>query len=440
MSLLRCLIALLLVTALIACSASSENGEPARAGEPEGGRAGEEPAGPPAPPPEPARPAADVSEVPEEDVHEAAQACNRFAVDLYGQVKGKEGNLFFSPYSIHQALGMTMIGAAGETRKQLRKALHLDGDAGNRLLSLAALNVDLLDASSKEGLELSVANALWGQSGYTFRQDFLEGAEGYFGAPLETVDFSGAPEKAVQRINAWVARHTRNRIRKLLRRQHIQDLTRLILTNAVYFKGFWKEAFKEKRTRTGDFHLAGGGTAKVPLMRQSGSFRVAGGDGARSLVLPYRGGRLAMIIILPGEGEDLASIEEALTPERVASWATGGSRSDTDVTLPRFEMTCSFDLKGALSRLGLADVFRSERADFSGMTDNPKGLYVTGAVHKAFVKVNEKGTEAAAVTAMPMAECEPRRFRVDRPFLFAIQDRETGAILFLGRCLDPRQP
>lgn len=421
MSIARWPAVVLVLTTLVACSETAQSGD--------------KPGGPSM------RPTADVSGVPQEDVRAAAQANNGFAAALYARLREQDGNLFFSPFSVHQALALALAGARGETAKQMQAALGLRADASRRKAALAALNLSLLEASSGEGAELTTASALWGQEGYPFLDGFLGDARQYFGAGLETVDFGGAPDAALERINGWVSRQTRGRIEKILQREHIRPLTRLVLTNAIYFLGRWDSEFEKRRTRPAAFRLSDGTEVQAPTMHQSSDVRVIEADGARSLVLPYAGGRLAMVVVLPEKGRPLSWLEERLTPERLASWTSGGSKAETAVALPRFTMRFAARLEPALQDLGMTDAFSDEKADFTGVTDHPEGLFLSDVLHKAFVRVDEKGTEAAAVTAVPMeGKGMPRSFRADRPFLFLIRDSRTGAVLFLGRCADPTRP
>jgi serpin B len=368
-----------------------------------------------------------------------ADGCNRFAFDLYARLKGAEGNLFLSPYSISTALAMTSAGARGETADQMAKVLCLPESGDEVHAAYGALQGDLNAAGEKGTFELAVANRLWGQKGYGFLPDYLALVEKKYGAGLEQVDFAGATEAARQTINAWVEKQTRDKIKDLLKPGVLDAMTRLVLTNAIYFKGKWAEEFDKKATQEEDFFLTPEKKVAAPLMHQKAKFGYFEGDGLQALELPYQGGRLAMVVLLPKAKDGLAALEASLSADKVAGWLGQLRRREVQVTLPRFKTTAEFSLKDMLVAMGMADAFGG-KADFSGM-NGKKDLFISAVVHKAFVDVNEEGTEAAAATGVAVAAkskpAPPPVFRADHPFLFLIRDQKTGAILFLGRILDP---
>ncbi|HET6441808.1 MAG TPA: serpin family protein [Phycisphaerae bacterium] len=374
-----------------------------------------------------------------EDVAKVAEGCNRFAFDLYARLKGAEGNLFLSPYSISTALTMTYAGARGRTAEQMAKVLCLPATGEAVHGAYGALQNDLNAAGEGGAFELAVANRLWGQKGYGFLPDFLALIKANYGAGLEQVDFAGATEAARQTINTWVEKKTRDKIKELLKPGILGRETTLVLTNAIYFKGKWAEEFDKKLTRDEDFFVTPEKTVAVPLMHQTADFGYFEGDGLQALELPYRGDRLAMVVLLPKAKDGLAALEASLSADKVAEWVGKLHRREVQVALPRFKTTAEFSLKDTLVAMGMAAAFGGD-ADFSGMT-GAKDLFISAVVHKAFVDVNEEGTEAAAATAVVMGRAampEPAPvFCADHPFLFLIRDTKTGAILFFGRILDP---
>lgn len=369
-----------------------------------------------------------------------AQSNNAFALELYGELRGQEGNLFLSPFSISTALAMTYAGARGNTEAQMAKTLRFPTDQ-KLLHPVFGEMVRRLNASGKDrGYQLSVANALWGQKGYGFLKPFLDLLETSYGAGLNEVDFKAATECARKTINARVEKETRGKIKDLIQPGVLDALTRLVLTNAIYFKGDWKFPFKEKRTKSEPFTLPGGRKINVPMMNQMKAFKYMVGDGFKVLEMPYVGGDLAMTIFLPDKADGLADFEKTLTSENLEAWLATLCTWDVVVALPKFKMTSQFRLDKALMSLGMTDAFRFPIADFSGMNGR-KDLYIGAVIHKAFVDVNEKGTEAAAATAVVMkcgAVMRPPVFRADHPFLFLIRDVNSGGILFIGRVMNPK--
>ena len=298
---------------------------------------------------------------------------------------------------------------------------------------------DLNARGEKSGYELSVANALWGQKGYGFGKEFLELIKVYYDGEFGKVDFVMATETARKTINAWVEKETKGKIRDLIKPGILDASTRLVLTNAIYFKGDWAVKFKEERTRQEPFKLGDAKTVDVPLMRQTEEFGYMEGDDFQALELPYKGEDLSMVVLLPREVDGLSKLEKSLTRESLDQWLSGLRKQEVRVYMPRFKMTCDFRLDQTLTAMGMTDAFLFPGADFSGM-DGTKMLFISAVIHKAFVEVNEEGTEAAAATAVIM-EGVPGpgmpTFRVDHPFLFLIRDTRSGSILFIGRVMNP---
>ena len=366
-----------------------------------------------------------------------SESNREFALDLYSELAGTPGNFFFSPYSISSALAMTMAGARGETATQMEGVLHLERDDVHQ--AFADLR-EVLAGRSQNGPELSIANRLWGQRGLPWEKTFLEICKKRYAAALAEVDFRTDPEGARKRINDWCAEETRDKIQNLLAPGLVDTNTRLVLTNAIYFKGSWKHTFKEKLTQDGPFFLSGGSEVQVPLMRRTGTYGYYDSVEFQALEMPYVGDELSMVVLLPKTKDGIGMLESALDTETLDSAIAGLREREVQVAFPRFELTSKFSLASVLSRMGMETAF-SSRADFSGMCEEP--LFIGAVEHKAFVQVNEEGTEAAAATAVTMqllasAQAEPPKFVADHPFVFLIRDKGTGSVLFLGRMADPR--
>ena len=365
-------------------------------------------------------------------------ANNAFGFDLHGRLGREPGNLFFSPYSLSTALAMTHAGARGETAAQMAKALHLTLPPDQVDPAIHALMERFAGTGGARPYELAVANALWAQSGLSYEENFLERLDRYYGAGLRQLDFHADPEAARRTINAWVEEQTRDKIRELLPPPTITGQTELVLTNAIYFKGRWQAAFVKDRTAEGDFFISKDDKTRVPLMHQVAPFPYAETKDFQALELPYVGDQLSLLVVLPKERDGLSRVERDLGAAiniRLAS-------RQVDVTLPRFKTTSAFRLEDTLAALGMPLAF-SGNADFSGMNGRG-GLAISAVVHKAFVDVNEEGTEAAAATGVVMTRASaaktapPVAFRADHPFVFLIRDAKTGCILFLGRVANPK--
>ena len=365
-----------------------------------------------------------------------------FATRLYDKLAGTQAgkNLFLSPFSTQAALAMCAAGAKGETRRVLAELIGAPESVEEQNRQYA----DLLKSVSGEGerpFRLVTANALWGQQGHHFNPAYQKAVADFYDGAFNEVNFVALPDEAVQSINAWVSDKTRGQIRGLIRRDCLDADTRLVLTNAVYFKGQWAELFDRAATTDEDWH-GPGGTSKVPMMhREGGYYHYYQGDGFQALGMPYEGFELAMLVVLPTQKGGLAALETRFAAEGLYQQVVGGLYHEgVVVSLPRFTMEAEFRLKPVLCALGAGLAF-SDGADFSGIGEGP--LRIAEVVHKAFVEVNEEGTEAAAATGVSMGLClvrpptEPLVFKADHPFLFFIRDRDTNAVLFSGRLLDP---
>jgi serpin B len=371
-----------------------------------------------------------------------AEGNNAFAVALYGQLRNQGGNLFFSPESISTALAMAYAGAAGDTASEMAKTLHFTLPPEQLHAAMGGLLGDL--NAAHDDYQLSVANALWAQQGYTFLDAFLKLLKTDYGAGLNQVDFKGATEAARLTINQWVEQKTQDKIKDLLQPGALRPSTRLVLTNAIYFKGDWQTQFDKTQTKDEDFYLSPAKTASAPLMHREGSFRYFDGGTFQLLEIPYKGKDLSMIVLLPKDRGGLTGLEQSLTTANLGQWLSQLSPvSKVIVTLPKFKSTLQFELSTTLRAMGMADAFTGN-ADFSGMTGH-RDFAISEVVHKAYIDVNEEGTEAAAATSVTMRamamrapQQPPPVFRADHPFLFVIRDNRSASILFMGRTADPR--
>lgn len=376
------------------------------------------------------------------DVEQIAKDNNEFAVDLFHQLRAGGGNLFFSPFSISTALAMTYAGAMGETAAEMRAVLRFtkEGEALHR--NFGQLIASLNERGEEGAYRMSVANALWGQSGINLVEKFLDLTRASYGAGLKTVDFKTDPEAARQTINAWVEEKTMDKIKELLARGVITTETRLVLTNAIYFKGKWENEFKEFQTRDELFTLIDGEEIEVPLMSQKALFDYMECEDFQALSMPYTSDELSMVIILPREMDGVAELEKSLSADVLADCIAGLAKQKVEVNFPKFKMTSEFNLGEPLEAMGMERAFSADLADFSGMTGR-RDFFIWAVVHKAYVDVNEEGTEAAAATGLVMGVTSARPveevpvFRADHPFLFLIRDNDSGSILFMGRVMNP---
>lgn len=366
---------------------------------------------------------------------------NQFALDLYGKLRSEKGNLFYSPYSLSTALAMTYAGARTQTAEQMAKTLHFNLEPDKLHAAMGALYKNLNAGGQKRGYRLNVANALWGQKNFGFLPDFLNVTKTHYAAGFNEVDFAGASEAARKTINDWVEKETQQKIKELIKPGVLGTLTRLVLTNAIYFKGDWASKFKKEATREEPFHLRSDKQVKVLMMNQTGKFRYLEDETFQALELPYVGKDLAMLVFLPKKIGSLSEFEKTLIAAKLKEWLAKLQSQEVIVSLPKFKMTAEFSLAPVLSAMGMPLAFDSRKADFSGMSGSTERLFVSAVVHKAFVEVNEEGTEAAAATGVVVttrSERVLRRFRADHPFIFLIRDNRTGSILFVGRVSNPQ--
>lgn len=366
----------------------------------------------------------------------------RFALDLYTHLWNTKGNLFFSPYSISTVLAMTYAGAEGKTAQQMADVLHFPPQRQPVHTAFAGLQAQLDAAQAQGDIALNIANGLWLQQGHDFVKTFLERVQNHYQAALKQVDFQTAFEEIRRQINAWVERKTNDKIRELLKPGVVNALTRLVLVNAIYFKGDWTHPFDKKATQESQFWVTSGQSVEVPMMHQESTLNYLENDTLQVLELTYgQDKELSMIVLLPKKRDGLAELERLLTQENLKRWLNDLQAQKVRVYLPKFQITAEFNLKDTLTALGMTAAFNPVAADLSGI-DGSKQLFISAVVHQAFAEVNEEGTEAAAATAgvvqlTAFQPSTPPIFRADHPFLFLIRENKSGSLLFLGRLVDP---
>src|SRR3989344_1010684 len=377
-----------------------------------------------------------------EGMSNIVDANNEFALNYYNKIKDSEENVFFSPYSISSALAMTYEGAKGQTAEEIQSLFYLPEDDELRRTSFEETN-DEINKKDKE-YSLHVANALWAQKDFEFRKDYFDLVEKYYGGSATNLDFYKDPESSRLVINDWVEEKTNDKIKDLIPHGAIKKITRLVLTNAIYFKGTWITQFDEEQTKDEDFKVGFGKTVKVPLMSiKENTFNYAETDDLQILELDYEGDELSMLFLLP---DNMNSLEKSLTTEKLAEWKDMLRERRVDIYIPKFKFETKYFMAQDLVNMGMPTAF-SDNADFTGMEDKPdEDLKIDQVIHQAFVEVNEEGTEAAAATAVIMVGITsvghaPKIpiFRADHPFIFIIQQKETGNILFLGKVNDPNK-
>ena len=365
---------------------------------------------------------------------------NRFAVDLYRRLATDPayagGNLFFSPYSISSALAITYEGARGTTADEIGAVLHLPTNDTLRREGFTALNAALNRGSGN--YTLRTANALWAEETYSFLPDYIDVAARWYGANVTNLDFIENPEGSRETINRWVEERTEDRIRDLLPPNSIDPLTRLVITNAIYFKGTWAKQFDANETREEEFRVGPNEMVLAPMMHGDAAYPYAETETLQVLEMPYAhesGNGLAMLVLLPKE-DSLTAAEEALDAERLAGLRESLIAQNVRISFPKFTLDVGYSLPPVLAAMGMPTAFADDAADLSGM-DGTKDLLITGVFHKAFVDVNEEGTEAAAATGVIGGRGITPVFRADHPFVFLITEKDSGAILFMGRVVNP---
>ena len=382
-----------------------------------------------------------------DDLHALTDENNAFALDLYQSLRAEDGNLIYSPYSISLALAMTYAGARGMTENQMAETLHFSPQ--NKLHSaLNSLDLELSkrgQATSKDEtpLQLDIANAVWAEQTFSFLKDYLDVIAQNYGAGIQLADFIHRHEAIREEINGWVNSQTNDKIQDLIPAGVLDPATKMVLVNAIYFKADWLHQFSPDATRDAPFHLLDGSDVQVKMMSQSMfGVRYAQGEGYQAIELLYQGETAAMDIIVPDKG-NFSDFESTLNVQKLEEILSNMQPSGgMELGLPKFSFSADFDLKERLSAMGMSDAFDPARADFSGMTGG-RDLYIDTVLHKAFVAADEKGTEAAAATAvivMPTSAMLPDvTLTIDRPFIFVIRDLPSGQILFIGRVLNPEK-
>ena len=374
-----------------------------------------------------------------EGIQEVVNANNKVAFELYQQLSGEEGNIFFSPYSISSALAITYEGARGKTAEEIKNVFHFP-DYDTLRPNFAAIYNEINKGHGD--YMLRTGNALWVQKDFPLLENYTTTVERYYGAKAANLDFANEPEKSRQTINSFIEKQTEGKIKDLIPPGFIDPSTRLVITNAVYFKGTWKFEFDPKETQKMDFHVNSNKTIKVQMMHMKPKekmFNYAETEDVQILELPYKGDDISMLIILPKLGK-LSEVEKNLTLEKLEEWKSKMKRTElSDIYLPKFEFETKYFLKDTLARMGMPTAF-SPSADFSGMTGR-RDLFISHVIHQAYVKVDEKGAEAAAATGVILRKSIPAPeiiFKADHPFIFIIQQKSTGNILFIGRIVEPK--
>jgi len=382
--------------------------------------------------------------VPDADRTAFANGQRRFALDAYRVLAADSGNVVYSPHSVQEALSMTWAGARGATESQMAAALRFGLPQARHHAAFNAFDQELAARAARpvEGagrrFTLRVTNALFGQRGYTFLPSFLDALAENYGAGVNLLDIAANPDAARGRINAWVSEQTERRIPELLGPGTVTPSTTLVLTNAVYFNASWETPFEASQTRPAPWNAPGAAPRNVPMMNRSAELSYAEGDGWQAVELPYAGGDVAMLLMLPADGR-LAEFERGLSAERLDAITAGLGSRQVQLTVPTFTFRQHTSLKALLQGMGMSDAFQGGVADLSGM-DGTRSLFVQDVVHEGFIGVDERGTEAAAATAVLIGRTsvpQPATFRADRPFVFAIRDRASGALLFVGRVASP---
>jgi serpin B len=372
----------------------------------------------------------------EQSVMTLVEAINEFSFNLYDKlIEDQSGNIFFSPYSIFVALAMTYEGGRGETAEEMYEILNFQQNDEVNLCSFGKI-YNLLNQVKE--YTLSTANALWIKENYPFSEEYLNFIENYYMGKATEMDYSD-PVAAAKIINEWVENNTNGKIKDLIQSSDIDPIvTAMILTNAIYFKGIWEHEFDPDNTQDMDFEISPGNNISVPMMSISDkTFNYTETDEVQVLELNYDGDDVSMILVLPKEN-NISIAEQAINPTTLADWRESFGKIEVDVSIPKFKLETKYDLKKYLQKMGMNISF-TQYADFSGITGY-KDLFIKKVAHKAYIEVNEEGTEAAAATSVIMqltAVIDTVTFNADHPFVFLIQHKDTGNILFMGKIVDP---
>ncbi len=377
----------------------------------------------------------------DESVSSLVDSLNDFSLDFYKEIiKENSGNIFFSPYSIYTALSMAYEGADGNTAEEMYNILKIE--QADQITECSFGRVYNLLNKKQDGYEISTANAFWAHKDYTFLESYLSLLKDYYMAEAYELDFAKNVESA-DTINNWIEEKTHDKIKDMIQSSSLSDLTKLVLTNAIYFKGLWAKQFDSDNTYKTDFELSNTQKTDVDMMVYSGddsnfNYTEIDDAGLKVLQLDYDGMDLSMFIILPIDN-NITIAESQLNKENLIDWKSNLYETEVNVEIPKFKFETEYNLNQVLQNLGIEDAFNSGVADFSKM-DGTRNLYISEALHKAYIEVNEEGTEAAAATSIVMSlSMVPNQFKADHPFLFLIEHKETGAILFIGRVMNPSE-
>lgn len=379
------------------------------------------------------------------ETYSIANENNQFSFELYQKLNKEDKNLFFSPYSISTALGMTYSGARNSTAKEMASVMHFNTNIEQSNKAFKGL-ITAINSRNNEDIKMSVANRLFGDKRFDFNLDFLNTVNENFGAPLEKMDYKNDLEGSRKKINKWVEDQTNNKIKELIKKDVLPDSTKLVLVNAIYFYGDWLNQFDSSLTYVKPFYLDEKNTIDHKLMFQKTSVEYFAESDFQAIRMPYKGNKIYMEIYLPNQKDGLKNLENKLITENYLKWSSKFTYTKVYLTIPKFKMTADFSLGNILQEMGMKTAF-SDAADFLNMVNKPKdALKISKVIHKAFIDVSEKGTEAAAATAVIMVAVatsagpnfeEVKTFYADHPFFFMIKDRETGSILFMGKIVNP---
>jgi len=372
-------------------------------------------------------------------------ANNQFAKDLYSRYKLEDKNIFFSPYSISSALAMTYEGAKGRTAEEMQAVLHLPNDKEQIRNDFVSIYTEINKADKP--YKLTTANALWAQTNFPFYEDYFNTVNTYYDGKVTNLNFKTDTENSRLTINGWVENKTNDRIKNLIPKNVLSVDTRLVLTNVIYFKANWSNKFSAEDTRDGLFTLNSGDTVIAKMMHQTGQYNYAETNNFQILEMNYAGNDLSMLIILPKE-DKMNTVDAMFTPEKLIEWKTSLETKKVIVTMPKFTFESTYEMSEDLKAMGMPTAFMPFNADFTGMYNQTKtdgeNLYISAVIHKTFIEVAENGTEAAAATAVIMTSATamppteiPKVFNANHPFIFIIQQKATGNILFMGRLSDP---
>jgi len=374
------------------------------------------------------------------ELHSLVKGNTDFATELFTKLEMPGKNVAFSPYSLVSALAVAQAGAKGATESQISGVCHFPANRTEQLTSLGQVRRALVAVGTDPGIELSSATGLWAQKEYGFDKDFLTDVREKLGGSVRFVDFNLSANAAVGQINSWVEANTRGKIKEGISQDSITPATRLIIANAIYFKGEWSSRFNRNATQNRTFNLTAASSVNVPMMSQENNFLYAEADGVQLLVLPYRGQNLHMLVFLPAAG-GISDFVQGLDGAAIQAWADRLRLCKVNVRLPRFKVAATYSLTEPLQALGMRDAFDASRADFTGMSLR-RPLFIQTIKQSTIVEVNEQGTEAASATHTGFGCSAPphlpqQQFHADRPFIFFIREKSTGMILFAGRVVDP---